>query len=125
MRGAWGLGGHGTPVERRARVPGSAPKLPPDLIEGSWFLRHSPGMSDGAAKAVRGGPRDAGAPPVNLAVAKRFEETAALLQVQEANPFRVRAYRQAAATLRGLGRPVDEIVRSEGTPGLDRLPVAF
>jgi hypothetical protein len=80
-------------------------------------------MSDSAAKAVRGGsPETAGVPPVNLAVAKRFEETAALLEAQEANPFRVRAYRQAAATLRGLGRPVDEIVRTEGTPGLDRLP---
>ena len=80
-------------------------------------------MSDGTAKAVRGVPREtAGVPPVNLAVAKRFEETAALLEAQEANPFRVRAYRQAAATLRGLGRPVDDIVRSEGTPGLDRLP---
>jgi len=79
-------------------------------------------MSDGTATAVRGAPRATSAPPVNLAVAKRFEETAALLEAQEANPFRVRAYRQAAATLREPGRPVDEIVRTEGMPGLDRLP---
>jgi hypothetical protein len=80
-------------------------------------------MSNGVATAARGGsPHTAGVPKVNLAVAHRFEETAALLEAQDANPFRVRAYRQAAATLRGLDRPVDEIVRAEGTAGLDRLP---
>jgi len=61
-------------------------------------------------------------PPVNRAVAVRFEETADLLAAQDANPFRVGAYRQAAEMLRGLERPVDDIVRQEGVAGLDRLP---
>ena len=72
---------------------------------------------------MQSGTRDGAAvPAINRAVALRFEETAALLEAQDANPFRVRAYRQAAATLRGLRRSVDEIVRAEGTTGLDRLP---
>jgi hypothetical protein len=61
-------------------------------------------------------------PPVNRAVAARFEETADLLAAGDANPFRVRAYRQAAAMLRGLERPLDDIVRHEGIAGLERLP---
>jgi hypothetical protein len=61
-------------------------------------------------------------PAVNRAVAVRFEETAGLLAAEDANPFRVRAYRQAAAMLRHLEQPVDAIVRQEGVAGLDRLP---
>jgi hypothetical protein len=61
-------------------------------------------------------------PTVNRAVADRFEQTADLLAAEDANPFRVRAYRQASVLLRRLDRPVDEIVRTEGTAGLDRLP---
>jgi predicted flap endonuclease-1-like 5' DNA nuclease len=62
------------------------------------------------------------APAINQEVARRFDETATLLETQDANPFRVRAYRQAAGTMRALHRPADEIVRLEGTAGLDRLP---
>jgi putative hydrolase len=62
------------------------------------------------------------APEVNRRVAARFEEVAALLAAQEANPFRVRAWRAAAATLRALERPVDEILAAEGASGLRALP---
>jgi hypothetical protein len=66
------------------------------------------------------------APPerlaVNRAVAERFEETARLLDDQGANPFRARAYRLAAETLRRLRRPVDAILAREGQAGLERLP---
>jgi hypothetical protein len=58
----------------------------------------------------------------NRAIAERFIETARLLDDQGANPFRARAYRQAAETLRRLRRPVEEILRAEGTQGLERLP---
>ena len=61
-------------------------------------------------------------PPVNRAVAVRFEETADLLAAENANPFRRSAYRQSAAMLRCQERPVDAIVREEGVAGLDRLP---
>lgn len=58
----------------------------------------------------------------NWKVAARFEEVAALLEGQGANPFRVEAYRRGARTLRDLGRPVSQVLASEGFGGLDRLP---
>jgi len=57
----------------------------------------------------------------NQAVAARFLDTARLLENQGANPFRVRAYRRAAETLRRLRRPVEQILSEEGLGGLDRL----
>ncbi|MGE5278190.1 MAG: helix-hairpin-helix domain-containing protein [Acidobacteriota bacterium] len=58
----------------------------------------------------------------NLPIAARLEEVAALLEQQNANPFRVDAYRNAAQVLRRLGRPASEILQAEGLEGLDRLP---
>ena len=58
----------------------------------------------------------------NEAVAQAFDEVAELLESHGANPFRVRAYRQAATTVRGLSRPVCEIFAAEGWEGLQRLP---
>lgn len=59
---------------------------------------------------------------LNLKVARRFDEVASLLEEQAANPFRVRAYRRAAETLRRLERPVDEIFGKEGLAGLEAIP---
>jgi DNA polymerase (family 10) len=50
----------------------------------------------------------------NVDVAKLFEEVADLLEIQNANPFRVRAYRTAARTIETLGEPVAELVRNDG-----------
>jgi hypothetical protein len=58
----------------------------------------------------------------NQAVARRLDEAAALLEAQEADRFRVRAYRRAAAQIRGLGRPVAEILRERGREGLTAIP---
>jgi hypothetical protein len=58
----------------------------------------------------------------NAAVAQRLEHIAELLEAQNANPYRVRAYRAAAETLRNLARPVGEILAAEGVAGLQRLP---
>lgn len=58
----------------------------------------------------------------NPEIAERFEKIAELLEAQEANPFRVRAYRMAAATLRELQRPVSAILAEEGIEGLRKLP---
>ncbi|NIP85557.1 MAG: DNA polymerase III, partial [Planctomycetales bacterium] len=58
----------------------------------------------------------------NGQVASRLEEIADLLEAQDANPFRVRAYRQAAGIVRGLDRPVGRLVEEEGIAGLVRLP---
>jgi hypothetical protein len=58
----------------------------------------------------------------NEHVANRLEETAELLEAQDANPYRVRAYRQAAQTLRQLDRPAHAIVADGGEEALTHLP---
>jgi hypothetical protein len=58
----------------------------------------------------------------NTEVADSLAEVGRLLAEQGANVYRVRAYEQAAATVRALGRPVAEILGSEGMAGLDKLP---
>jgi len=60
--------------------------------------------------------------PLNTRVAMRLEEMADLLEQQDANRFRVNAYRRAAASLAGLHRNVDEILDDEGREGLIALP---
>jgi len=59
---------------------------------------------------------------INSLVANRLDEVAQILDEQGANVFRVGAYRRAAAMLRGLQEPIDQIVKSEGLEGLERLP---
>lgn len=49
-------------------------------------------------------------PVHNEDIAAIFDELADLLEIEDANPFRVRAYRNAARTVRGLGRPLGELV---------------
>lgn len=49
-------------------------------------------------------------PVRNAEIADIFDEMAALLEIQGANPFRVRAYRNAARTLRGLPRSVADLL---------------
>jgi hypothetical protein len=58
----------------------------------------------------------------NSQVALELEEIAILLESQGANPFRVRAYRNAARSIRGLGTPVVELAKAEGVEGLMGLP---
>lgn len=55
-------------------------------------------------------------------IADRLDEAAALLEAQGANRFRVRAYRQGAATLRQLPEPPAAILAREGLKGLVALP---
>lgn len=58
----------------------------------------------------------------NREIAKIFELVAELLDAQHANPYRVRAYRVAAETLRSTDRLASEILMQEGIAGLERLP---
>ena len=60
--------------------------------------------------------------PTNGDVARILENVASLLEAQNANPFRVTSYRNAARTVRELGRPLAEIFVEAGIQGLDRLP---
>ncbi|MGE5414681.1 MAG: DNA polymerase/3'-5' exonuclease PolX [Syntrophomonadaceae bacterium] len=50
----------------------------------------------------------------NVDVAKCLEEVADLLEIQNENPFRIRAYRTAARTIETLGQPVAQLVRRDG-----------
>jgi DNA polymerase (family 10) len=59
-------------------------------------------------------------PVHNEDIAMIFDEMADLLEIEEANPFRVRAYRNAARTIRGLGRELGEML-ADGED-LTRLP---
>ncbi len=61
-------------------------------------------------------------PPDNGKLADRLDEIAELLDAQEANPYRARAYRTAADTIRALERPVHEIVAFDGSEALTELP---
>jgi DNA polymerase (family 10) len=58
----------------------------------------------------------------NRDVASRLDEVAQILEEQGASPFRVRAYRRGALTLRGLERSVAEIFEEGGTDALEALP---
>jgi putative hydrolase len=59
---------------------------------------------------------------INARCADRLREAADLLEAQRANPFRVSAYRKAAATVLGLEGNIADIVEREGLPGLEALP---
>jgi putative hydrolase len=63
---------------------------------------------------------DAGS--LNARCADRLREAADLLHVQGANPFRVSAYRKAAATVLDLPEDLGAIIDREGLPGLEALP---
>lgn len=60
--------------------------------------------------------------PVNTVVAARLEEVSRLLERQRENRYRVRAYRRAAATIRGLERGLDEMLRRGGRAAFLELP---
>ena len=63
---------------------------------------------------------DAGS--INARCADRLREAADLLEAQGANPFRVSAYRKAAATVLALPEDVAAIAGRAGLPGLEELP---
>lgn len=72
------------------------------------------------------------APMHNVEIARRLEEVAGLLEAQHANPFRVQAYRRAAAGIRHLQKPLSEIWHEQGDAGLravsgigERLAIAL
>jgi len=60
--------------------------------------------------------------PDNDAIAARLRELADLLEQQQANPFRVRAYRRAADTVDGLGESLAALAERAGREGLVALP---
>jgi DNA polymerase (family X) len=59
---------------------------------------------------------------LNVEIAQRLREVAAILQEQGANPYRAQAYRHAAEMVQRLNRPAPEILEREGMEGLRQLP---
>jgi len=60
--------------------------------------------------------------PDNLTIAARLRELADLLTEQQANPFRVRAYRRAADSIDELDESLAGLARRAGREGLIALP---
>ena len=56
----------------------------------------------------------------NEQIAKQLEQIALLLQVEDANTFRIRSYERAAEAIRGLGEELSVLRHAEG--GLEALP---
>lgn len=59
-------------------------------------------------------------PVHNADIARIFEEIAEILELEEANPFRIRAYRNAARTVQGTGDELKKLV--EENQDLTKLP---
>jgi hypothetical protein len=66
--------------------------------------------------------RTRGSALTNEDVADVLERVGDLLEVQDSNPFRVRAYHDAAETVRGLEVPVSRLLEEEGPSALHELP---
>jgi putative hydrolase len=58
----------------------------------------------------------------NRAIAERLREAASLLEQQNANPYRVAAYRRAADAVKALRQDIGLVFRTEGFQGLTALP---
>jgi hypothetical protein len=58
----------------------------------------------------------------NARIADRLDEVAQVLEEQQANPYRVRAYRRGAAVVRGLALPARDLLRTGGLAALESLP---
>jgi Helix-hairpin-helix domain len=60
--------------------------------------------------------------PTNAQIAELLERIADLLEAQEANPFRVRAYREAAQTIRNIDQSVSQLIREGQADDVRALP---
>ena len=62
------------------------------------------------------------APSFNLKAAGILRDCAEMLRLQKANPFRINAYLRAAETLESITSDARDVIRDEGTDGLEKLP---
>ena len=60
--------------------------------------------------------------PTNEQIVEVLNQIADLLEVQEANRFRIQAYRRAGDTVRAADQALAETVRQEGAEALEELP---
>jgi len=61
-------------------------------------------------------------PPTNDQIAHALEEAADLLEAQQSNPFRVRAFRRAAQTVLESSESISDLATNVGPAALKRLP---
>lgn len=61
-------------------------------------------------------------PSSNVAIAAKLREMADVLEQQQADSFRIAAYRRAAETLESLATPLESLLREKGLSGLVALP---
>ena len=54
----------------------------------------------------------------NAVMARQFRQAATLLETQDADPYRVSAYRHGADALEGFEEPASVTYRRDGLPGL-------
>lgn len=59
---------------------------------------------------------------LNQLVAEKLLEASVLLEGQDANPFRVAAYRKAAEVVAALESDIDDLLGQQGIDALLRLP---
>lgn len=60
--------------------------------------------------------------PTNAQIAEVLEQIAELLEAQDENPFRVRAYREGAQTIRDLDEPAAAMIHDDRFDDLTELP---
>ena len=58
----------------------------------------------------------------NQEITNTLNEVASLLEAQGANPFRIKAYRNAAQVISARAEPVQVMAETEGIEGLERIP---
>src|SRR6266550_2631451 len=58
----------------------------------------------------------------NVAIARRFHNLAALMEIRGDDPFRLRSYRNAAEAIEVWPTPLREIAEKEGAAGLQSIP---
>ena len=58
----------------------------------------------------------------NERIASAFEQVAALLEQPSASPFRIRAWREAARSIRDHDRELSDVFRDHGRGGLEAIP---
>jgi len=95
-------------------------------VTASVRVSREPAATDGVRSAGResgGGSSsgDGGGPPSNGEIARQLDRVGDLLELEEANPFRVRAYRRAADELRALDRPAADLYARGGESRLREI----
>ena len=58
----------------------------------------------------------------NTIIARRLQEYARYLDKKNESPYRVKAFRQAAATIEALDRPLYKLYEEQGRNGLESIP---